>query len=323
MRAAFVARLIELAANDPRVFLITGDLGFGVLTPFWERFPQQFLNVGVAEQNMTGLATGMALEGRTVFTYSIANFPTLRCLEQIRNDVCYHDANVKIVAVGGGFSYGALGISHHATEDLSILRSLPGMTVVAPGDAWEAGEATAVVASRPGPCYLRLDRAGRAASRCAGKTFRIGEATVVRQGADITLIACGGILEEVLSAAEMLAAQHGVQCRVVSMHTIKPIDKEAIVVACETTGGIVTVEEHTLLGGLGSAVAEVCMDLGLRPGAFARMGLAGEFSSVVGSQPFLRRRYGLVASDICVRVRELLAESRPVDEAVERAAFSS
>ena len=148
-----------LAERDSRLMLVTGDLGFGVLNRFIERFPRQFLNVGVAEQNMTGIAAGLALEGRTVFTYSIGNFPTLRCLEQLRNDAAYHGANVKVVAVGGGFSYGSLGFSHHATEDLAILRALPNVTVVAPGDDWETQEATTAIWEQPGTCYIRLDRA--------------------------------------------------------------------------------------------------------------------------------------------------------------------
>ena len=142
MRTAFIETLFELAQTDPRITLVVGDLGFGVVTPFMERLPNQFLNVGVAEQNMTGIAAGMALSGRIVFTYSIANFPVLRCLEQIRNDVCYHRANVTIVAVGGGMCYGSLGPSHHATEDLAIMRALPNMVVVAPGDPVEARLAT-------------------------------------------------------------------------------------------------------------------------------------------------------------------------------------
>src|SRR5712691_10038528 len=160
MRPAFFRALPELAAADERVNLVVGDLGFGVVEPFVERFPARFFNAGVAEQNMTGIAAGLALSGKTVFTYSIANFPTLRCLEQIRNDVCYHNANVKVVAVGGGFAYGALGMTHHATEDLAIMRALPGMVVVAPGDPLETELATRAIVSHSGPCYLRLGRAG-------------------------------------------------------------------------------------------------------------------------------------------------------------------
>src|SRR6185437_12163498 len=158
MRDAFIRALAEMAEADRRVLLVTGDLGFGVFDQYRRRFPGQFLNAGVAEQNMTMVATGLALEGRVVFTYSIANFPTLRCLEQIRSDAAYHQANLKVVAIGGGFSYGALGISHHATEDLAILRALPGITVLAPGDLWEAEQATRVLAATPGTAYLRLDK---------------------------------------------------------------------------------------------------------------------------------------------------------------------
>lgn len=305
MRAAFIARLMEMAAINPRIYLITGDLGFGVLTHYWERFPNQFLNAGVAEQNMTGVATGMALEGRIVFTYSIANFPTLRCLEQIRNDACYHNANVKIVAVGCGFSYGALGISHHATEDLSILRSLPGMTIVAPGDAWEAAEATAAIANHPGVCYLRLDRGGPASVAASDARFLIGKARAIRQGHDITLIASGGILEEVIAAADDSTIA-GISCRVLSMHTLKPLDERAIIRACEETGGIITIEEHTLLGGLGSAVAEVCMDHNKCPRRFHRMGLKGEFSSIVGSQGYLRKMYGISREHIVQQIRRMV-----------------
>src|SRR2546423_12107289 len=153
MRDAFVDALCRAAAADRRVMVLTGDLGFGVLDRFASEYPEQYLNVGVAEQNLTGVATGLALDGHIVFTYSIANFPTLRCLEQIRNDACYHDANVKIVAIGGGFSYGALGMSHHATEDLAIMRAI-GIPVVAPGCDWEAAEAVDALIGTPGTCYL-------------------------------------------------------------------------------------------------------------------------------------------------------------------------
>ena len=292
MRDAFVSRLMDLAARDPRIFLITGDLGFGVLTKFQERYPRQFLNAGVAEQDMTGLATGLALEGRVVFTYSIANFPTLRCLEQIRNDACYHGAAVKIVAIGGGFSYGSLGISHHATEDLAIMRALPDLTVVAPSDRWEAAEATAALAGWPGTCYLRLDKSGAPDTHEHGEHFEIGLARTVRKGEDITLISSGGILGEALAAAEDLGSR-GIRCRVLSMHTVKPMDVQAVECACNETGGIITIEEHTVDGGMGGAVAELCMDRGLRPGVFRRIALRAGFSAIVGSQEYLRKRYGL------------------------------
>ena len=153
MRDTFVRTLVEIAKKDKNIELVTGDLGFGVLKPYWEQCPDQFTNAGIAEQNMTAVAAGMALEGKTVFTYSIGNFPTLRCLEQIRNDCAYHDANVKIVCVGGGFVYGSLGMSHHATEDIAVMRSLPNVVVMAPGDLVEAEEATKAIAAYQGTCW--------------------------------------------------------------------------------------------------------------------------------------------------------------------------
>ena len=296
MRDEFVARLESLAAADKRIFLITGDLGFGVLDKFAKRFPRQFLNVGVAEQNMTGVATGLALEGRIVFTYSIANFPTLRCLEQIRNDAAYHEANVKVVAIGGGFSYGALGMSHHATEDLSIMRSI-GIPVVAPGCTWEAQEAVTALTNTPGTCYLRLDKTSAANTQRPGEKFVLGRARRVREGTDVTIISTGGILKIVLAAADRLA-ENGVSCRVLSMHTVNPLDRDAVLSAAKETGGIVTVEEHTILGGLGGAIAESCMDAGVTPQVFRRIALKVGAPHLVGSQEYLRMRYGMDADSI-------------------------
>jgi transketolase len=305
MRDTFIRRLEALAAANPRVFFITGDLGFGVIGKYAERFPKQFLNAGVAEQNMTGLATGLALEGRIVYTYSIGNFPTIRALEQIRNDAAYHEANVKVVCIGGGFSYGPLGMSHHATEDLAILRAL-GIPTIAPGCLWEAGEATAAVAAHAGTCYLRLDKSNAGNTSRPGEKFEIGKARVIRDGTDVTIIATGGILELALKAADTLA-QRGTQSRVISMHTVHPIDTDAVLAAAQETGGIVTLEEHTVLGGLGSAVAEVCMDAGVMPAGFRRVAMRDGLPAIVGSQAFLRKRYGLdegavvAAADAIVR----------------------
>lgn len=309
MRDAFVERLSTMAERNPQLMLITGDLGFGVFDAYRQRFPRQFINAGVAEQNMTGIATGLALEGHVVYTYSIANFVFMRCLEQIRNDASYHDCNVNVVAVGGGFSYGALGISHHATEDLAIMRSLPGVTVVSPGDDWEASEATAAVARTPGVSYLRLDRSATAAPRDDGEGFRLGKVRCVRGGYDVTLAATGGILSEALAAADVLAT-HGVQARVLSVHTLKPLDAEAFVCAAEETSGVVTLEEHTVDGGLGGAVAETLLERGARPGFFHRMGLRHGFSSIVGSQSYLRARYGIDRHAVVTKIHELLDQKR-------------
>lgn len=299
MRDTFIRTLTELAPQHPELLLLTGDLGFGVLNDFDARFPRQFLNVGVAEQNMSGLATGLALEGHNVFTYSIGNFPTLRCLEQVRNDICYHGANVKIVCVGGGMSYGAVGASHHATEDLAVLRALPNMSVFSPGDLWEAAEAAYYLVSHRGPAYLRLDKSAAMAMVRSGEVFQPGRIRTVRDGSDVTLAATGGILGEALAAADILAEQ-GISCRVLSVHTIKPIDAETLIAAASETGGLLSIEEHAVDGGLGGAIAETLMEAGVFPPFFSRMGLRNTFSSVVGSQQYLRKVYGL---DACAIVR--------------------
>ena len=257
MRDTFVRTLIALAKEDPNIELMTGDLGFGVLKPFWEQLPDQFVNAGIAEQNMTSAAAGMALEGKTVFTYSIGNFPTLRCLEQIRNDCAYHHANVKIVCVGGGFVYGSLGMSHQATEDIAVMRALPDVAVLCPGDLVEAEEATRAIARYPGTCYLRLGRGGEKRIHAAVWTFP----------------------------------------------TVKPIDRETIIRCAKKFDLIVTVEEHNLSGGFGSAVAEVLAELPAHA-RLLRVGLHDTYSAIVGNQKYLRAQFGLDAAGIAKKILE-------------------
>lgn len=304
MRDAFLDKLTKLATADKDVVLLTADLGFGVFENFESRFPGQYFNVGVAEQNMTGLAAGLALEGKKVITYSIGNFPTLRCLEQIRNDGCYHDLNITIVASGGGFSYGSLGMSHHATEDIAILRALPSMSVVAPGTVWEASEAIEALVKGDGVGYLRLDKT--VADENSTPLFSLGRSIRYREGVDVTLLSTGGILRDTIQAAELLQ-ELGIDAGVVSMYSIKPIDKDVIITAANETGGIVTIEEHNIDGGLGSAVAEVCMDSGFIPKKFLRIGLDNQYSSIVGSQDYLKAHYQMDATAIAERVQKLLA----------------
>lgn len=304
MRDAFVSALTSLAEKDKDIIFLTGDLGFGVFDEFESRFPNQYFNVGVAEQNMTGLAVGLSLEGKKVVTYSIANFATLRCLEQIRNDACYHDTNITIVANGGGFSYGSLGMSHHATEDLAILRALPNITVLAPSTEKEAIEATKSLISNRGVGYLRLDKSSADDSRIKS-TFKIGKSRRYLEGNDLTLIATGGILKDANDAALKLK-KHGINSRVVGMHTVKPIDKNEIIDAAQNTGGIITIEEHNKDGGLGSAVCEVCMDNKVMPKKFLRIGLDNIYSSIVGSQKHLKMEYEMDCEAIVQKALELL-----------------
>ena len=309
MRTAFLTALEELAAEDPRINFVTGDLGFRVVESYAERFPEQFLNAGVAEQNMTAVAVGMALCGKVVFTYSIANFPTLRCLEQIRNDACYHNANLKVVSVGGGLAYGALGSSHHATEDLAIMRVLPGMTVVAPGDPVEAALATRAVAAHDGPCYLRLGKAGEPTVHEGKVDFTLGKAIQIYDGENITIVSTGGMLHICADVARRLRST-GLTARLLSMHTLKPLDSEAVSRAAIETGAVLTVEEHSVIGGLGSAVADVMAQHRNRSAAFKVLGLPDQFCRVVGDQGYTREASGLTADSIEATARGLIAESR-------------
>ena len=306
MRDQFIKTLSSAVETDPNIILITGDLGFGVLDNFKEQFPNNFINAGVAEQNMTGIAAGMALEGKIVFTYSIANFPTLRCLEQIRNDVCYHNLNVNIVSIGGGFSYGPLGISHHATEDLAIFRSLPDITVVSPSGLWETTEATKALIENAGPGFLRLDKSyGDDNPKLMGnERFELGKSRVIKDGDDCTIFVTGGILEEVQIAAKKLK-EINITTKIISMHTIKPLDKNAVIDAYNTTRVIVTLEEHTIYGGLGSAIAEVLVDNQLTGKKVLRIGLEDGFSSIIGSQKYLRKCYNMDSDSIFNRVSKL------------------
>ncbi len=306
MRTAFVEALTELAQRDPRVMLLVGDLGFGVVTEFAKQFPKQFLNVGVAEQNMAGVATGLAMSGKIVFTYSIANFPILRCLEQLRNDACYHQANVVSVSVGGGFSYGALGMTHHGTEDIAIMRSLPYMKVIAPGDPQEARAATRYLGQGNGPAYLRLGRAGEPLVHARNIDWRFGKAITVREGEDATIISTGAMLDACVKGADLLAEQN-VSTRVVSMHTVKPVDEQAILSAASETSCVLTVEEHSRLGGLGGAVAEVLAEDAQCPFIFRRRALPSEFTKHVGSQEYLREIYGLTPESIAEEAADLVS----------------
>lgn len=306
MRDTFVRTLIEQATENQDIELITGDLGFGVLKPFWEALPNQFTNAGIAEQNMTTVAAGMALEGKTVVTYSIGNFPTIRCLEQIRNDCAYHQANVKVVCVGGGFAYGSLGMSHHATEDIALLRALPGVTVFCPGDLMEAIEVTKAMLAYPGTCYLRLGRGGEKQVHDKIENFSIGKAIKIRDAINtdkkIALFSTGAILDEVCKAADGLE-NIGIGVEQYSFPTVKPLDADTIRDCAHRYDYIVTVEEHNIVGGFGSAVAEVMAEIE-ESSRLIRLGLNDEYCTIVGSQDYLRDKYGLSAEKIIERVEE-------------------
>lgn len=308
MRDTFVRTLVDLAKNNKDIELVTGDLGFGVLKPFWEQCPDQFTNAGIAEQNMTTVAAGMALEGKTVFTYSIGNFPTLRCLEQIRNDCAYHHANVKIVCIGGGFVYGSLGMSHQATEDIAILRALPDVVVMAPGDLVEAEECTKAIAAYNGTCYLRLGRGGEKRIHDKLDNFQIGKAIKVKDGERVAIFSTGAIFEEVQGAYDLLVRM-GYNPSVYTFPTVKPIDKEVIGKSATDFDLIVTCEEHNIVGGFGSAVAEVMAEMRTKRACLLRIGLNDEYSVRVGNQAYLRAQYEIDRNAIASKISNLLEKS--------------
>ena len=304
MRDHFIKQLEVEVEKNKDIILVTGDLGFGVFNEFRKKYPNNFINAGVAEQNMTGLATGMALEGKIVFTYSIGNFSTLRCLEQIRNDACYHGANVKVVSIGGGFSYGPLGISHHATEDLTIMRSLPDISLFSPTGLWETMEATKACIEIPGTCYLRLDKSHGPDYEDINNSFQLGKNRAVIEGGSCAVFVTGGILQEVVDSLDELKKVN-ISPSVISVHSLKPFDKSSILDLSKRFDHLFSVEEHTLDGGLGSMLAEVIVDEGLDV-RLIRIGLESQFSSIVGSQEYLRKCYGLDSKSIAERIKTVL-----------------
>ena len=309
MRDAFVRALLQDMEADDRVLLITGDLGFGVLQPVWDRYPDRILNAGIAEQGMVGMAAGLASTGRTVLVYSIGNFPTLRPLEQIRNDCAYPGANVKIVCVGGGFVYGSLGMSHHTTEDLAVMRALPGVTCFAPGDPAEAEAATHAVIRTKGTCYLRLGRGNEPKVHEQPVTDWYAPAPLtLRTGKQIALLSTGGILTQTAEAARMLE-QRGISAEVVSFPCFKPMDRDAVRRLTERFPILLTAEEHNITGGFGSAVCEIVAELGNGCRVF-RVGLKDRYTAVVGNQQYLREVYGMDAESIADRAEALICEKR-------------
>lgn len=290
MRTAFIHTLLKLARKNPDIMLLTGDLGFTVLEEFRDTLPNQYVNAGVAEQNMIGMAAGLAMTGKTVFTYSIIPFTTFRCLEHIRNDVCYHNLPVCVVGVGGGYSYGHMGSTHHALEDISVLRSIPNMTVACPGDPVETAGLVTEIASHGRPCYLRLGKAGEPILHPEGTKITLGRSIEMRSGTALTVIATSTMLATGVAVTDALLAL-GIDAGLVSMHTVKPLDEVAVRKAAQTPL-IVTIEEHSRIGGLGSAVAEALSLGGVRTDHLL-CSAPDQFAPRCGSQNYLRLQCGL------------------------------
>ena len=299
MRKEFIAEVTRVAKSDPRVILVTGDLGFGVLDEYAEMLPHQFINAGVAEQNMMSMSAGLAAAGYRVLVYSIGNFSTLRCLEQIRNDVCYHNLDVTVVSVGSGFSYGALGYSHHAIEDIAVMRGLPNLQILSPSDSIEARAVARWVLQSSGPSYVRL---GKDASHYETDLQTVPDITQpvpLRNGNDLVLLGTGSIMTEVLKAADLLE-ERGVYATVFSCPRIKPFGA-AFLRHLSLNVPWFSIEEHCLDGGFGSVILEAINDVGLEK-RIVRLGVDHNTTGVVGSDSYLRQQNGLDAASIVEKV---------------------
>lgn len=306
-RDAFTGTLEALAAENENIVAVVNDsVGSSKLTGFRDKFPERLVNVGIAEQNMVGVGAGLANGGKIPFVCAAAPFLTGRALEQIKADVAYSQTNVKLCGISSGMAYGELGATHHSIEDFAWVRALPNIVVVAPADSIETAAATKWAAEYEGGVFLRLSRVGVPDLLPKGHVFVPGKANLLREGADVTLIANGVLTHRALLAAELLAAK-GISARVLNMATVRPIDTEAIAKAAEETGAIVTCEEHTIFGGLGSAVAEAVVQS--CPVPMKLLGVPGEFAPT-GSANFLLDHYGMSPEGIAASAEALVSKKR-------------
>lgn len=308
MRNHVIDKITELASEDERIMLVSADLGYNVVNKYAQKFPDRFINVGIAEQNMASIAAGLALEGNLVFTYSIGNFPTLRCIEQIRNDICYHNANVKILAVGGGFAYGDLGMSHHATEDIAMMRALPHMRVYVPADELEALACLEEAMRMEGPAYIRMAKGKEEKHHkdnehlCVDKLLPI----VSQTRAQISIVAVGTVLSEAIELAELLR-QESIMAQVFSSPSVKPLDEQSILELSQRCKLLVSMEDHNVIGGLGDAIASVLSER-CSHARLLKVGLNDTFTDVVGDQNYLRNYYGISAERVKEKILEIWQE---------------
>lgn len=301
MRTAYLDTLYDLASKDKRVYALISDNGAIVYDKYRKDLASQYLNLGISEANMLGMAAGMASCGKIPFAYTIGAFLAYRAFEFIRNDICLQKQNVKIVGTGAGEVYSALGPTHHSTEDLGGLRALPNLVIICPASPMEARKATLAAYEYEGPVYLRLGTNKEPEIYSGDYQFKIGKGVTVKDGNDVTLIGTGSILKDILDVSELLH-RDGISARVIDIHTVKPIDEEIIIKAIEETGKIVTVEDHNIIGGLGSAVAEVVAQSG-KGIRFKRLGLQG-FSSGYGTYAQVKEMNGIGIERICNEVKE-------------------
>jgi transketolase len=302
----FADTLLALARENKSVLAVTSDSrGSGKLMPYVTAVPEQLVEVGIAEQNLVGVAAGLASTGKIVYAVSPASFLTARALEQIKNDVCYSDQPVKLIGISAGVSYGALGSTHHAIHDIAVLRAIHNITIVVPADNLETTEAVKAAAKMSHPVYLRFGKRPMPHLHPPGTVFEVGKAIQIREGEDVAFIATGEAVCPALKAAEEME-RSGYSCRVISMHTIKPLDTEALIQAVKECRAVVTAEEHYTSGGLGEACASTLMEANVRV-PFKIAGIPDEYT-MTGSQVEIFRHYGLTASGLARTATTLLKE---------------
>lgn len=316
MRNAYLSALYELAKANKQILALVSDNGAIVYDKFRKDFSAQFLNFGIAEANMVSVASGLAASGKIPFCYTIASFLTMRAFEQIRVDICLQNMNVKLVGIGAGFVYSNLGPTHHAIEDICIMRVLPYMTVFSPADPLEAKKVTLAAARICGPVYIRLSTGGTPSVYEEDYDFKVGSAVTLREGSDIAIIATGSIIHEVLKAVKDLEKK-GRSIRLINMHTLKPIDKEVIFNAGLEIGAILTVEEHSVIGGLGSAVAEVLMEKKEVSVEFKRLGLNDSFPCGYGSYDEMKAANGL-SKDKIIKAAESILNNKKTTKKLKK-----
>ncbi len=297
MRNAYISALYDLAGENPNVLALVADNGAIVYDRFRCDFPDRFINFGIAEANMVTVAAGLANCGKIPFAYTIAGFITMRAYEQVRNDVCLQRQNVKLAGVGAGVSYGTLGPTHHVTEDIAIMRVLPNMIIIVPASPKEAYEATIAAAEIDGPVYIRLETTKEPEIYDDNYRFTLGRGVVLTEGNDLTVLASGGIVYDALLAVKELQ-QQGVFTRLINIHTVKPLDSDIIIKAAKETKAIMTVEEHSIIGGLGSAVEEALLRDSCGYVVFQKIGVNDHFCKGYGSHQEVRAMNGLSKEDI-------------------------
>lgn len=304
MRNAFAKQITELAQKDERVVVLAGDIGNRLFDNLKAKCPGRFLNCGVAEANMISVAAGMAISGLRPFCYTITPFVTYRCMEQIRVDVCYHHVPVVMVGTGSGLSYASLGPTHHSCEEMGMLRLLPNLAVVAPADEMEVRGVLKAAVNYPHPVYIRIGKKGEPVLHKIEPSFAIGKAIPMREGTDVCLLSCGTVLDVAMAAADQLGAR-GISAKVVSFHTVKPLDDALLAEAFAKFKVVATIEEHSVLGGLGGSVAEWAADA-CGKARLLRFGTRDEFLHETCEQDEARAYFGITADTICQRVQKAL-----------------